>query len=62
MVNADRIFVRCTITAVCVVVSLLLFVPLILLKAMEGVFLAVKVTKDSIAQVWRARGLPGLDK
>ena len=58
----ERMFVRITISVLCVLVSVALFPFLMVMKELEGVWLAAKVTKDSIAQVWAARGLPGLDK
>ena len=42
--------------------SLLFFPALLILKVGEGVLLAANITKESIVQVWRAPGHPGLDR
>ena len=60
--TGERLFVRCVLTGICVIMSLLFFPALLILKVGEGVLLAANITKESIVQVWRAPGHPGLDR
>ena len=57
----ERLFVRCILTIICLVTSLVFFPFLIVLKIGEGAQLAFNTAADSIRQVWAARGIPGLD-
>jgi hypothetical protein len=47
--------VRTFLTVVVVVVSFMLLLPLVLLKAVEGIYYCYVIAKDSIAQVWAPR-------
>ena len=60
--TGERLFVRCTLTALCVASALVMLVPMVLLKMGEGIYVSLKLTASSITQIWAARGVPGLDK
>lgn len=47
--------VRCFLTVVVVVVSIMLFLPMLAVKVIEGVYFCYALTKDSINQVWSRR-------
>lgn len=50
--KGSQIGIRVTLTGVVVLVSLLLLLPLVLFKVLEGTYLAASFTKDWLFQVW----------
>jgi hypothetical protein len=60
-VNPERLFVRVSLSGIVVLVSLFFAPFMVLLKVAEGVFVAAKITQESIQQVWSARGDSRLD-
>lgn len=61
MVNPERLFVRVSLSGIVVLVSLFFAPFMVLLKIAEGVYVAAKITHESIRQVWEARGDSRLD-
>ena len=51
----ESVGVRCFLTVVVVLVSVLMFLPLILTKVAEGIYFCYALTKDCVTQVWARR-------
>jgi len=49
---AEKAWVRCTLSAFVVLVSVAFTPLMLLLKLTEGVCLATKITRDCLAQIW----------
>lgn len=61
-ISADRFFVRAILSLAFVLLSLVCLAPLLFFKVWEGFVFAYEGTRDSIIQIWTARGIPELDK
>lgn len=61
-VSADRIFIRTILSVIFVLLSLVCLPPLLFFKVWEGFVFAYEGTRDSLIQIWTAKGIPGLDK
>lgn len=46
-------YVRGTLTLLCVAATAVLLPPLLAYKLLEGVMLALDITREHVAQVWR---------
>ena len=60
--SAERILVRCYLTACVLVISIIFVTPFVALKLLEGVFVAYQITAECIKQVWKAKGIPEFDR
>jgi hypothetical protein len=53
--KGSQVGVRLALTAVCVLVSIVLLLPVLLFKVLEGAYLVASYTKDWTGQIWGTR-------
>ena len=63
--SGERVTIRVMLTLFALLVCALFAPVMVLLKAAEGVYVAYRITKDCVTQIWQVRGeadgLPGGD-
>lgn len=60
--SAERVMVRCFITAIAVIVGIIAAPVFALFKGLIGVQLAYQIAREAIRQVWAGEGTAGFDR
>lgn len=58
----ERMFVRCFLTALALIISIIAIPFAVALKVLEGFHLAYNITSEAVRQIWSAKGIPEFDR
>ena len=58
----ERFFVRVTISAILLILSVVLLPMMVAFKVLEAFYATARITNEAVRQTWKARGIPEFDK